>query len=152
MGGSGGLRLIGTVSWKWLGIKAQGQAIRRGPKPIPLRCTDHAEECRRIFNVANVFLKGSVPFNEIKITLQPQDVGILYARKPFRDNEVFKGFLKDLGTLAPVTWLNKDYYSLTKVFEKSIKVQTVASSKGLQYRVVFVMWADLFSPRTPAEC
>jgi len=57
-----------------------GQAIRRGPKPILLRCRDHADECRRIFNVANVLLKGSVPFNEIKITLQPQDVGILYAR------------------------------------------------------------------------
>ena len=69
----------------------------------------------------------------------------------FKDHEVFKTFLKDLGTLAPVTWLNEDYYSRTKVFEKSIKVQTVASSKGLQYRVVFVMWADLFEPQVPAD-
>ncbi|RPI37113.1 MAG: hypothetical protein EHM53_11330 [Methanoregulaceae archaeon] len=72
-------------------------------------------------------------------------------QKPFRDSDVFKNFLKDLSTLAPVTWLNEDYYSRTKVFEKSIKVQTVASSKGLQYRVVFVMWADLFSPRSPSD-
>lgn len=195
--GNQGIRVIGTVSWKSLGIKAvgrtihqafdpgrnyrntreilrlaahftaknvrknedsisivpvdPGQAIRRGPKPILLRCRDHADECKRIVNVANVLLKGSVPFNEIRITLQPQDVGILYARKPFRDSDVFKNFLKDLGTLAPVTWLNEDYYSRTKVFEKSIKVQTVVSSQGLQYRVVFVMWADLFNPRSPAD-
>ena len=41
--------------------------------------------------------------------------------------------------------------SRTKVFEQSIKVQTVYSAKGLQYRVVFVLWADLFDARAPAE-
>ena len=47
--------------------------------------------------------------------------------------------------------LNEDYYSRTKVFEPSIKVQTVASSKGLQYKVVIVMWADLFDPLLPED-
>ena len=195
--GNQGIRLIDAVSWKSLGIKAQGrtihsafdldrnyrntreilrlaahfttknvkndedsisivpvdpsQAIRRGPKPLLIRCQDHADECKRISNIAHVLLTGNVPFNEIKITLQPHEIGILYPRKMFKDHEIFKAFLKDLGTLAPVTWLNEDYYSRTKVFEKSIKVQTVASSKGLQYRVVFVMWADLFEPQVPAD-
>ncbi len=127
------------------------QAIRRGPKPVLLKCRDHADECRRILNIAKVLLDGNVPFNEIQITLQPHEMGILYVKKLHKDNETFKRFLKDLGTLAPVTWLSEGYYSRMKVFEQSIKVQTVASSKGLQYRVVFVMWADLFSPRTPAD-
>ena len=127
------------------------QAIRRGPKPVLIKCKDHADECKRIFNIAKILLSGNVPFNEIQITLQPHEMSILYVRKLFKDHDIFKRFLKDLGTLAPVTWLNEDYYSRMKVFEQSIKVQTVASSKGLQYRVVFVMWADLFSPRTPAD-
>lgn len=127
------------------------QAIRRGPKPILLRCKDHADECRRIANFTRTLLSGNVPFNEIKITLRPQDIGVLYVRKLHKDSETFKRFLKDLETLAPVTWLSEGYYSRMKVFEESIKVQTVASSKGLQYRVVFVMWADLFSSRTPAD-
>jgi hypothetical protein len=195
--GNQGIRLIDSVSWKSLGIKAVGrtihqafdldrnyrntreilrlaahftaknvknnedsisivpvdpsQAIRRGPKPILIKCQDHAEECRRIFNIAKVLLNGNVPFNEIKITVQPHDIGILYVKKLHKDHEMFKGFLKDLGTLAPVTWLNEDFYSRMKVFEESIKVQTVASSKGLQYRVGFVMWADLFEPYTRAD-
>jgi superfamily I DNA/RNA helicase len=128
-----------------------GQAIRRGPKPILLKCKDHADECNRIFNVARTLLNGNVPFNEIQITLQPQEIGILYPKKLHRDNEIFKSFLKDLKTLAPVTWLNEDRFSRNKVFEQSIKVQTVASSKGLQYRVVFVMWADLFEPHTRVD-
>ena len=195
--GNQGIRLIDAVSWKSLGIKAQGrtihsafdldrnyrntreilrlaahfttkivkndedsisivpvdpsQAIRRGPKPLLIRCQDHADECKRISNIAHVLLTGNVPFSEIKITLQPHEIGILYPKKMFKDHEIFKAFLKNLGTLAPVTWLNEDYYSRTKVFEKSIKVQTVASSKGLRYRVVFVMWADLFEPQVPAD-
>jgi len=70
------------------------QAVRRGPKPILLRCRDHADECKRIFTITDVLLHGDVPFNDIKISLQPQDVGVLYARKLVRDNDVFKGFLK----------------------------------------------------------
>ena len=190
--GNQGIRLIGAVSWKALGIKAVGrtihqafdldrnyrntreilklaahftaknvknnedsisivpvdpnQAIRRGPKPILLKCRDHADECKRIVNITRTLLNGDVPFNEIKITLQPQDVGILYRKKLFRDHDLLKRFLKDLESLAPVTWLNEGYYSRIKVFDESIKVQTVASAKGLQYRVVFVMWTDLFVP------
>ena len=127
------------------------QAIRGGPKPLLIKCHDHADECKRIVNIANVLLNGNVPFNDIRITLQPHELGILYSRRMIKDYEAFKQFLKDLSTLAPVTWLNEDYHSRTKVFEKSIKVQTVASSKGLQYRVVFVMWADLFEPHTRAD-
>ena len=195
--GNQGIRLIDAVSWKSLGIKAQGrtihqafdldrnyrntreilrlaahfttknvknnedsisivpvdpsQAIRRGPKPLLIRCQNHADECKKIANIANALLTGNIPFTEIKITLQPHEMGILYPRKMYNDYETFKAFLKDLGTLAPVTWLNEDYYSRTKVFEKSIKVQTVASSKGLQYRVAFVMWTDLFEPQNPAD-
>jgi len=195
--GNQGIRLIDAVSWKSLGIKAQGrtihsafdldrnyrntreilrlaahftskdtkndedtisivpvdpnQAIRRGPKPLLIRCQDHADECRRIVKLAKTLLTGNVPFSEINLTIQPQEIGILYPRKPYKDDEPFKAFLNDLSSLAPVTWLNEDYYSRTKVFEKSIKVQTVASSKGLQYRAVFVMWADLFEPQNPAD-
>lgn len=195
--GNQGIRRIDSLSWKSLGIKAQGrtihqafdldrnyrntreilklaalftaknvkdnedsisivpvdpsQAIRRGPKPILLKCQDHTDECKRICNIAKVLLEGDVPFNDIKITLEPKDIGVLYAKKLFKDKEIFSNFLKDLGTIAPVTWLSEDYYSRTKVFDETIKVQTVASSKGLQYRVVIVMWADQFKPRNDED-
>jgi hypothetical protein len=195
--GNQGIRRIDSLSWKSLGIKAQGrtihqafdldrnyrntreilrlaahftaknvknnedsisivpvdpsQAIRRGPKPVLYHCKDRTEECRKITNITKRFLEGKVTYKNKPVIVHPHEIGILYLRKPYKDNEIFKNFLKDLGTFAPVTWLNEDYYSRMKVFEQSIKVQTVASSKGLQYRVVFVMWADLFEPHTPAD-
>ena len=48
-----------------------------------------------------------------KITLQPQEMGILYTKKLHKDDVIFKNFLKDLRTVAPVTWLSEDYYSRT---------------------------------------
>jgi hypothetical protein len=195
--GNQGIRLIDSVSWKSLGIKAVGrtihqafdldrnyrntreilrlaahftaknvknnedsisiipvdpsQAIRRGPKPVLYNCKDRTEECRKITDIIKRFLDGKITYKNNPVTILPHEIGILYIRKPYKDNEMFKSFLKDLGTLAPVTWLNEDFYSRMKVFEQSIKVQTVASSKGLQYRVVFVMWADLFEPYTRAD-
>ncbi len=195
--GNQGIRLIDAVSWKSLGIKAQGrtihqafdldrnyrntreilqlaahftsknvkndedsisivpvdpsQAQRRGPKPGLYHCKDHTEECQIIINIIKQFLEGRVSYENQPITVHPYEIGILYPKKPLKDEGIFKEFLKELSSFAPVTWLSKDFYSRMKLFEPSIKVQTVISSKGLQYKIVFVMWADLFEPRNKED-
>lgn len=191
--GNQGVRLIGSVSWKSIGIKASGrtihqafdldrnyrntkeilklaqhftakniknsedsisivpvdpsQATRRGPRPILYSCKDHADECQKIRYVVKRLLDGKVKFQNKAVKVRPSDIGILYHGIPGKERELFKGFIEDLSQIAPVTWLNEDRESRSKVFEQSIKVQTIYSAKGLQYRVVIVMWADQFKPR-----
>ncbi|NJK61287.1 MAG: ATP-binding domain-containing protein [Synechococcaceae cyanobacterium SM2_3_1] len=56
--------------------------------------------------------------------------------------------------IAPVTWLTDkgNPQSKTKVAEKSIKVQTIHSAKGLQYKAVILLWGDdLPSPFEDAD-
>ena len=195
--GNQGIHLIDSLSWKSIGIKAQGrtihqlfdldrnyrntreilqlashftvknllndedsisivpvhpdQATRKGPKPIIIRCMNRFDECQRIINISKIFLEGSGPFNDLTLKVHPSQIGILYRMKMEKDNTVFFDFLKELNRVAPVTWLSRDSYSKTKVFDQTIKIQTVDSAKGLQYKVVFVMWADLFDPRNPAD-
>jgi hypothetical protein len=195
--GNQGIKLIDAVSWKSLGIKAQGRtihqafdldrnyrntreilklaahftvknpnnnedsisivpvdpdlAIRRGARPIIISCKDRSEECREIIKIISQFLEGKVSRKNKAIIIIPSEIGILYVRKPVKDNDIFQNFLKDLRQITSVTWLSEDYYSRLKVFDRSIKVQTVASSKGLQYRLVIVMWADLFEPYKESE-
>jgi len=195
--GNQGVRLIGAVSWKSLGIRAAGrtihqafdldrnyrntkeilklaqhftakniknsedsisivpvdpsQAMRRGPRPILYACKDHADECQRIVHIIRRLLDGKIKFLNKAVKVRPQDIGILYHGIPKSERDPFKGFIDDLGKVAPVTWLNRNREARTKVFEQSIKVQTVYSAKGLQYRVVFVMWADQFTPRHPDD-
>jgi hypothetical protein len=195
--GNQGVRLIGSVSWRSLGIKAAGRSIhqafdldrnyrntkeilklarhftaknikksedsisivpvdpsqarRHGPRPILYACKDHADECSRITHVVKRILEGRVKFKNKVIKVQPQDIGILYHGIPKHDKELFAGFVATLGTIAPVTWLNEDRDSRSKIADPSIKVQTVYSAKGLQYRVVIVMWADQFRPHVPED-
>ena len=195
--GNQGVRLIGAVSWKSLGIKTAGrtihqafdldrnyrntreilklaqhftaknirnsedsisivpvdpsQAMRMGPRPILYACKDHADECQRIIRIVKRLLDGKIKFLKKAVKVRPHDIGILYHGIPRKERDLFEGFIEDLGKVAPVTWLNKNREARTKVFEQSIKVQTVYSAKGLQYRVVFVMWADQFSPRHPDD-
>lgn len=195
--GNQGVRLIGSVSWKSLGIKAAGrtihqafdldrnyrntreilklaqhftvksmrnfedsisivpvnpaQAMRRGPRPILYSCKNHADECSKIIYLVGKLLAGNVKFQNKSVKIRPQEIGILYHGIPKKERDLFKGFIEDLNKVAPVTWLNKNRDTRTQVFEQSIKVQTVYSAKGLQYRVVIVMWADQFKPRVPDE-
>jgi hypothetical protein len=193
--GNQGVRLIGAVSWKSLGIKAAGrtihqafdldrnyrntreilklaqhftakniknsedsisivpvdpsQATRRGPRPILYSCKGHADECQRIIQIIKRLLDGKIKFLNKAVKVRPHEIGILYHGIPNKERDLFEGFIKELGKIAPVTWLNENRWTRTKVDEPSIKVQTIYSAKGLQYRAVFVIWADQFTPRHP---
>jgi superfamily I DNA/RNA helicase len=81
----------------------------------------------------------------------PNQIGILYRKKMRKDSAVLIEFTKELNKVAPVTWLTQDSSSRKRVFEQTIKIQTVDSAKGLQYKVVFVMWGDLFDPLNPSD-
>ncbi len=188
--GNQGVRLIGAVSWKSLGIKAAGrtihqafdldrnyrntkeilklaqhftakniknsedsisivpvdpaQATRHGPRPILYACKDHADECARIVHLVKRLLEGNVKFQNKTVKVRPDDIGILYHGIRRNDQDLFAGFIDNLRKIAPVTWLNENRQSRSKVSEHSLKVQTIYSAKGLQYRVVIVIWADQF--------
>ena len=195
--GNQGIRLIDSISWKSLGIKAQGRtihqafdldrnyrntyeilklashftvknpkndedsisiipvnpnlAMRHGGKPVLYSCRHREEECNKIIDLVQRFLGGKISFNEKPIEITPSEIGILYPKKMVKDNESFQNFIRELQSTTPVTWLNENYYSRLKVFDRFVKLQTVASSKGLQYRLVILMWADLFEPHSSSD-
>jgi superfamily I DNA/RNA helicase len=113
---------------------------------------NHADECRRVITIIRQILAGKVTIKDKPVIVHPHEIGILYRKLQKKDEEMFGAFIEELGRIGPVTWLScKDRDSRTKVFEQSVKVQTVYSAKGLQYRVVFILWADQFDARHPAD-
>ena len=196
--GNQGIRPIGTISWKSVGIKAKGRtsrqaydldrnyrntegilklashftseniknnedsicvvpvdpghAMRKGPRPMLYKCKSHTDECRKILYIVKRLLEGKATLNDEPVTLLPQEIGILYHGILKKEKDLFNEFIAELSKTCPVTWLNnQDTDSRTKIFERSLKVQTVHSSKGLQYRVIILMWADMFEPHTPVD-
>ncbi len=198
--GNQGIRPVGTVSWKSLGIRAQGrtihrtlnldrnyrntreilklashftsqdtqfdedsvgilpvdpyQAVRNGPKPFLIKCLDHLDECRKACEFVKCLLTGKMPdgspLNSIISNalrdLKPEEIGILYRKASEKDKELIGVLIDDLSKFAPVIWINKNSSSRGRVMEEAIKIQTVDSAKGLQYRVVILLWPDNFIP------
>lgn len=190
--GNQGIRPIEGVSWKSLGIRAQGrtlhraldldknyrntkeilklaslfsvkesqfdedsfgiipvnpeQAIRNGNKPFLIHSMDHREECKTILRIVKSLLEGYLPDGTITHPHFPEDIGILYRKASIKDRDLLKDLVSELSQIAPIVWVNEGYHSRSRVLEGGIKLQTVDSAKGLQYRTVIILWADSFSP------
>lgn len=74
--------------------------------------------------------------------IDPNAIGIFYPFRNKQDVGVFSGLLESLNELCPAIWINKDRDSRRRVSEPGIKVQTIHSAKGLQYKAVVLLWAD----------
>ena len=72
--------------------------------------------------------------------MEPSEIGILYPSRPWHERAPFDALLQKLESLAPVVWINQDKETnCDKVAAPGIKVQTIQSSQGLQYRAVILV-------------
>ena len=177
------------VSWKSLGIKAQGRTIkakfdldknyrntpqiaelakvfsadeenpdginsvgvgpencRRGPgttKPTFVTAGDHATQVDAALEIAGRWLRGER--GQRKVTpIRPEEIGIFYRQLPSHELGLINRLISGLSNLAPTRWLSDAENSSAHmgVNDAAIKVQTIHSSKGLQYKAVLVLWTD----------
>ncbi len=120
------------------------QAIRHGSRPVLIRCEDHADECRKIPNIVKDLIKGQLPDGTTIKSCRPQEIGIIYRRASLTDKTLIKEMIEEISKFTPAIWLNQDYTTRYKILEEGVKIQTVDSAKGLQYRAVIILWPDAF--------
>jgi superfamily I DNA/RNA helicase len=122
------------------------QAKRHGPKPYLIRCTDHSDECKHVVQIVKDLLKGQLPSGTRGSAFKPEEIGIIYRRSSAKEKELLTGMREEISHYAPVIWLSENYLTRSQVLEPGVKIQTVDSAKGLQYRAVIILWPDLFRP------
>ncbi len=122
------------------------QARRHGSKPYLIRCTDHSDECEHIVQIVKDLLKGQLPDGTMGSAFKPEEIGIIYRRSSAKDKELLMGLREEISQFSPVLWLSENYSTRSQVLEPGVKIQTVDSAKGLQYRAVIILWPDLFRP------
>lgn len=112
-------------------------------KPVLVKSDNRREESTKVLAIAKNLLDGNWFGNSIE-PLKPENIGIFYPLAFNNEKVILQDLIKGLSDLAPVVWLNdsSDRTSRTRVTEPGIKVQTIHSAKGLQYRAVILMWAD----------
>ena len=125
--------------------------MREGQLPLLTRCSNWQEECRQVVDWVGELLDGRWCSKSLDRPITPEEIGILYPRLDRSRRDYFTGeFLRELQRQAPAKWLNETLASRYHVNYPRIKVQTIHSAKGLEYRVVVLMWADLL-PATFAD-
>jgi len=111
-----------------------------GILPVLMRSESRAAECRAVVRVVQRLLGQ----------LAPGDIGILYRRLLKWDEKAFEEFRNALSAVAPLIWVNDPHSdNRSRIGEPGIKLQTIHSSKGLQYKAVILLWADLLPSTHP---
>ena len=120
-----------------------------GAFPVLVESHNMVSECDRVVEIVKNLLAGSW-FGQSITPPVPEEIGILYPflagmenNYPFNGRNALRNFTSKLSQVAPTVWLNEDRRSREKVCDPGIKVQTIHSAKGLQYRIVIVLWGGL---------
>ena len=116
---------------------------RHGPNPMVLHCDSREDEIERTIQVARELMNGSFHGQPVDPPLEPQEIGILYARAQKNEKSLLPDLVKRLGSLGiPAIWLNENGQARNRAGEAEAKILTIHSSKGLQFRAVILIWAD----------
>ncbi|MBW4511478.1 MAG: AAA family ATPase [Scytonematopsis contorta HA4267-MV1] len=116
---------------------------RTGIKPAFIKLENRRAECTKVLGIVKGLLDGKW-FGKDITPLKPEEIGVLYPVAPYYDKPILKGMIESLSELSTVVWLNDpdNFRAKTRINDPGIKVQTIHSAKGLQYRAVIFMWAD----------
>ena len=109
--------------------------------PTYVDAADSASQVDAALEIVRRWLRG-VRGGKLVPPLNPEDIGILYPK--LVDRPQLDRLIAGLSELAPTRWLSNptDPAAHTAVDHSAIKVQTVHSAKGLQYKAAIVLWAD----------
>lgn len=125
-------------------MKMDPAAAVRGPgqPPVVVLCKDRNRECEVARAIVRRLTHGGRGFSFPRV-FEPHEIGILYPRLENRNKPLFYAFLESLGKTTEFVWLSKGGDSRERLNTHGVKVQTIDSAKGLQYRAVIMLWADL---------
>jgi hypothetical protein len=117
-------------------------ARRDGVRPVLVKCHNHGDEGLRTVEYVRQLLSPVKVTDEQPFGLHPEDIGIVYPRSSLDDKNIIREIASSINEFAPCIWLSENSEARTKVRDKGVKIQTVASSKGLQYRAIILMFSD----------
>ena len=110
-----------------------------GFRPVIMACKSMEEECQYGTAVTKELLSGRWFGRDIPSPLQPSEIGIFYRNAGWDGQKLLLDQLeKQIGTAV---WLSRSREAMHRLTEPGVKIQTIHSAKGLQYKAVILLWA-----------
>jgi hypothetical protein len=118
---------------------------RHGPKPVLFKCSNTDEQISYILDTIEHFLQN----DDCKFS----DIGILYPDRRFQDFPIqFSAVFKKRFDPSKIFWVNNRQDKLTlDLSTDSVKLITIHSCKGLEFKIVFLVGVESMPRSTHSE-
>jgi hypothetical protein len=136
------------------------QAARSsGVPPVVIQAKDRFDECAHAVDLIAGLLRGRFGVRQLSRPLRPADIGVLVPAVLQDLTETFAQFRRDLHAKAiPFVWVSNraDKAARARVGDPGVKLLNIFHAKGLQFKAVVFLWADILPQagwlnRTPEE-
>jgi hypothetical protein len=117
-------------------------AVRSGPAPELITAEDRSAECAAVVRRVGDWLRDGLPtFAGARTMIGPTDIAVLYPRLPRALSGAMDRLVSSLAGVAAINWASGS--SRLAGNRDAVSLRTIHSAKGLQWRAVIVLWADL---------
>ena len=124
-----------------------------GFKPVIMACKNMEEECGYAATITKELLAGKWFGRELPIPIQPSEIGILYRESGDKRRDDLLAELQR--SIGPAIWIRRDWYkkinTLHRIIDPGVKIQTIHSAKGLQYKALILLWAAQMPSGRPKD-
>ncbi len=123
-----------------------------GFAPWLIRARSRRQETDRVLHIVQDLLEGKWRGRGLEQPLSPEEIAILYPRLDPDVKPEFERLRAELRRLEiGYNWLSADEGARRGLAVPGVRLQTMHSSKGLQYRAVVLLWTDLLPRAWGAE-
>ncbi len=116
-------------------------AIRNGPEPEMVELDNAREECLYAAALIESWLRGGVEIRGRRERIAARDIAILYPR--LRAEADIAALVERLNGFTRAVRLTPKEKATGTLLEDGVRILTIKSSRGLQFRLVVLLWADL---------
>ncbi len=124
-----------------------------GVHPLLIQCESRRAELLEAYRIAQNLLSGSWQGRPVGVH-RPGEISILYPGANEEEKERLAKFVEWMNAQGtPATWIGQSWSERDRIAGDQVKIQTIHSSKGLQFRAVILIWADKlpYPQSTPEE-
>jgi len=114
-------------------------AIRSGPEPWLIRLDDAASEMHYAAALIETWLRGGLEINGRRQRVKPSDIAVLYPRR--RPDAAVTALCDRLNGFARAVLPAGDK-PIGTLRDEAVKILPMHSARGLQFRIVLLLWAD----------
>jgi superfamily I DNA/RNA helicase len=115
-------------------------AIRSGPEPRVIRLDDAAGEMHYAAALIETWLRGGLEIGGRRRQVKPGDIAVLYPRR--RPDADVTALCDRLNGFTRAVLPAGDQPTGT-LRDEAVKIMPIHSARGLQFRIVLLLWADL---------